>query len=165
MNRRELMKLAAGTAFLGGLPIVSAAAAEGDPTVDAVSAVPNPDVPEEEREMVVHSDSEANMIYVLRSALDQNAPDFTVASGNPSYCSVDGELRFLGEHRITPEEAEEMMQSIASDENKQTLHKTGKVQFGFAFEDEAKIKVSALYNGEDGGPIMRFSVIEHRRKR
>ncbi len=153
------MRLAVGTAFLGGLPVASSAAAKDDPMIDAVDAVPNQGVPEEGRETMVNKSDEANMIYVLRGALAQNASDFTVAAGNPSYCCVDGELRFLGEHRITPEEAEEMMRSIISDDNKQTLRKTGKVQFGFAFEDKARISVSALYKGEVGGPIMRFSVI------
>lgn len=115
---------------------------------------------EEEREIVVYKSGEANMVYVLREALAQNASDCTVAPGNPSYCCVNGELRLLGEHAVTSEEAEEMMRSIALDDDQQTLHKTGKVQFGFAFEDKAKIRVSALYRDEAGGPIMRLSFIK-----
>ena len=99
------------------------------------------------------------MVHLLKDTLARNASDFTVASGNPPYCCVGGEISFLGKQTITPSEADRLMRSVASDDHQQALHKTGHVEFGFAFEDVARFRVSALYKDVASGPVMRLFVI------
>lgn len=96
------------------------------------------------------------IVSLLRMLIDRDGSDLHVAVGNPPVGRVHGRMHFFGEAPLTPEDTERLMKSIASVDNQQELQEVGGSDFGFAFEDVARFRVSIFKQKGHVGIVLRL---------
>lgn len=96
------------------------------------------------------------MVSLLRMLIDRDGSDLHLAVDNPPVGRVHGRLQFFGEEPLTPEDTERLMKSIASVDNQQELQEVGGSDFGFAFEDVARFRVSIFKQKGYVGLVLRL---------
>ncbi len=84
------------------------------------------------------------MVSLLRMVVDREASDLHLTVGNPPTLRVHGGLEYASDEPLREEDTERLMQSITSAENQQELQEVGGTDFGFAFEDVARFRVSVF---------------------
>ena len=73
---------------------------------------------------------------LLRYAIQQNASDLHITAGYPPIVRIDGELREVSDSIITPEEAEELILPILSDEKKELLEVNKEIDVAYFHDGE-----------------------------
>ncbi|HPU98771.1 MAG TPA: type IV pili twitching motility protein PilT, partial [Candidatus Hydrogenedentes bacterium] len=96
------------------------------------------------------------MVSLLRMLVDRDGSDLHLAVDNPPVGRVHGHLQYFGENPLTPEDTERLMKSIASVDNQQELQEVGGSDFGFAFEDVARFRVSIFKQRGYVGLVLRL---------
>jgi len=96
------------------------------------------------------------MVSLLRMLVDRDGSDLHLAVDNPPVGRVHGRLQYFGEDPLTPEDTERLMKSIASVDNQQELQEVGGSDFGFAFEDVARFRVSIFKQRGYVGLVLRL---------
>ncbi|HIJ64931.1 MAG TPA: type IV pilus twitching motility protein PilT [Candidatus Hydrogenedentes bacterium] len=96
------------------------------------------------------------MVSMLRMLIDRDGSDLHLAVDNPPVGRVHGRLHFFGEEPLGPEDTERLMKSIASVDNQQELQEVGGADFGFAFEDVARFRVSIFKQRGNVGVVLRL---------
>jgi twitching motility protein PilT len=84
------------------------------------------------------------MDELLQLVVEENASDLHVAVGKPPCLRIDGRLRPLEADPLTPEDTERLMRSITSEEHIQRVREHGGTDFGFAFGDMGRFRVSVF---------------------
>lgn len=97
-----------------------------------------------------------DMVNLLRMLIDREGSDLHLTVDNPPVGRVHGHLQFFGEHALTAEDTERLMKSIASVDNQQELQEVGGSDFGFAFEDVARFRVSIFKQKGYVGLVLRL---------
>ncbi len=85
-----------------------------------------------------------NMPDLLNMMVDTGAADLHVRVGIPPAYRHKGVLKRVQGPACVPEDVESLVKSIASDENIQQIRTKGGADFGFAFGDKARFRVSAF---------------------
>jgi twitching motility protein PilT len=88
--------------------------------------------------------------------IDREGSDLHLAVDNPPVGRVHGHLQFFGDDVMTPDDTERLMKSIASVDNQQELQEVGGADFGFAFEDVARFRVSLFKQRGNVGLVLRL---------
>jgi len=96
------------------------------------------------------------MVSLLRMLVDRDGSDLHLSVGNPPVGRVHGHLQYFGEEPLTPSDTERLMKSIASVDNQQELQEVGGSDFGFAFEDVARFRVSIFKQKGYVGIVQRL---------
>jgi twitching motility protein PilT len=96
------------------------------------------------------------MVSLLRMLIDRDGSDLHFAVENPPVGRVHGHLQYFGENPLTNEDTERLMKSIASVDNQQELQEVGGSDFGFAFEDVARFRVSIFKQKGCVGLVLRL---------
>jgi len=96
------------------------------------------------------------MVSLLRMLIDRDGSDLHLSVGNPPVGRIHGRLNYFGDEPLTPEDTERLMKSIASVDNQQELQEVGGSDFGFAFEDVARFRVSILKQKGYVGVVLRL---------
>jgi twitching motility protein PilT len=96
------------------------------------------------------------MVSLLRMLIDRDGSDLHLAVDNPPVGRVHGRLHFFGDDILIPEDTERLMKSIASVDNQQELQEVGGADFGFAFEDIARFRVSIFKQRGNVGLVLRL---------
>ncbi len=96
------------------------------------------------------------MVSLLRMLIDRDGSDLHLAVGNPPVGRVHGHLQYFGEDALTAEDTERLMKSVASVDNQQELQEVGGSDFGFAFEDIARFRVSIFKQKGYVGMVLRL---------
>lgn len=96
------------------------------------------------------------MVSLLRMLIDREGSDLHLAVHNPPVGRVHGHLQYFGENPLTPDDTERLMKSIASVDNQQELQEVGGSDFGFAFEDIARFRVSIFKQKGYVGLVLRL---------
>ena len=96
------------------------------------------------------------MVSLLRMLIDREGSDLHLAVDNPPVGRVHGHLSFFGDAPLTGEDNERLMKSIASVDNQQELQEVGGTDFGFAFEDIARFRVSVFKQRGNIGLVLRI---------
>lgn len=96
-----------------------------------------------------------NMTELLQLVVDEGASDLHVEVNAPPMVRVHGELTPLEVDPLTAEDTESMIKSIASDIHMRTIQECGSVDFGFAFSDQARFRVSAFKQRGFYGTVLR----------
>jgi len=81
---------------------------------------------------------------LLQHVISQNATDLHIAVGMPPVVRLHGRLRPLKTKVLTPEDTTSIMKSITPERCQQELQEVGGSDFGFAFGDAARFRVSAF---------------------
>lgn len=95
------------------------------------------------------------MVSLLRMLIDRDGSDLHLAVDDPPVGRVHGHLQYFGESPLTAEDTERLMKSIASVDNQQELQEVGGADFGFAFEDVARFRVSIFKQRGYVGLVLR----------
>lgn len=95
------------------------------------------------------------MSDLLQLAVDEGVSDLHIEVGAPPTVRLNGSLTPLDAPSLTPEDTERMVKSIASDAHMQQIRENGTVDFGFAFSDQARFRVSAFKQKGHFGTVLR----------
>jgi len=83
-----------------------------------------------------------NMDRLLQACISQGASDIHLVVGRPPVLRIDGRLRSLETKVLGPDDTVALMKSITPERNQQELQEEGGTDFGFAFGEEARFRVS-----------------------
>ena len=79
---------------------------------------------------------------LLQTVVNRKASDLHLTVGQPPVIRVDGHLKRLETKVLEPEDTVALMKSIAPERCQQELQEVGGADFGFAFGDQARFRVS-----------------------
>ena len=97
-----------------------------------------------------------DMVSLLKMLIDRDGSDLHLAVGSPPVGRVHGHLTYFGERNLAPEDTERLMKSNASVDNQQEIQEVGGSDFGFAFEDVARFRVSIFKQKGNVGLVLRL---------
>jgi twitching motility protein PilT len=95
------------------------------------------------------------MADLLQLVIDEGASDLHLPVGSPPVLRIHGGMTPLDIDELTPEDTEYLMKSITSDGNQQKLQQDGGVDFGFAFGEQARFRVSVFRQKGNIGMVLR----------
>src|ERR1700678_1044664 len=84
------------------------------------------------------------MSDLLQLTVSEGASDLHIRVGTPPVIRVHGILHRVEGPSLKPEDTEELMRSITSEEHIQSTRERGAADFGFAFGDAARFRVSVF---------------------
>lgn len=87
------------------------------------------------------------MEKLLGEATSRNASDLHISTGYPPIIRIDGELVALEENILNPEDVEELVFSVLTDERKELLEVNREIDFAYSYEgsNSARFRVNAYY--------------------
>lgn len=85
-----------------------------------------------------------NMDRLLEACLTMGASDIHLTTDRPPVMRIDGGLRSLDTKVLGPDDTEALMRAITPDKNQQELQEEGGTDFGFAFGDKCRFRVSVF---------------------
>jgi len=97
-----------------------------------------------------------NMDRLLQACVTQGASDIHLVVGRPPVFRVDGTLRALETKVLGPDDTVSLMKSITPDRNQQEIQEEGTADFGFAFGDKGRFRVSAFKQRGNISVVMRL---------
>lgn len=95
------------------------------------------------------------MSDLLQLVVQENAADLHIRVGVPPVIRLHGTLHKVEGPPLTPEDTEELMRSFTSEENIQHVRERGGADFGFAFGDMARFRVSVFKEKGNFGIVAR----------
>jgi len=96
-----------------------------------------------------------SMSDLLQLVIDEGASDLHIQVGIPPVLRLHGGMHPIDAPPLTPEDAESLMRSITNDEYIQQVRTKGGVDFGFAFGELARFRVSVLRQKGYFGMVLR----------
>ena len=97
-----------------------------------------------------------NMDRLLQACVTQGASDIHLTVGRPPVLRIDGRLRSLETKVLEPEDTVALMKSITPERNQQELQEEGGTDFGFAFGNEGRFRVSIFRQKENTSLVLRL---------
>ena len=92
---------------------------------------------------------------LLQACVKQNASDIHLAVGQPPVFRLHGRMRKLETKVLEPEDTVALMKSIAPERCQRELQEVGGSDFGFAFGDLARFRVSIFKQRGNVGMVLR----------
>lgn len=92
---------------------------------------------------------------LLELVVDQNASDLHLQVGQPPTLRLSGSMVPIEGESLTPADTERLMLSITPDSHQQTAKLEGGADFGFAYLDRARFRVSVLRAKGSYGMVLR----------
>jgi twitching motility protein PilT len=85
-----------------------------------------------------------NMDRLLQACVTMGASDIHISVGRPPVFRIDGRLRSLETKVLDPDDSAGLMKSITPERCQQELQEEGGTDYGFAFGDAARFRVSVF---------------------
>jgi len=95
------------------------------------------------------------MDRLLEACVAQEASDLHLVTGRPPVLRIDGTLRSLETKVLEPDDTTALMKSVTPDRNQQELQEEGGTDFGFAYGDVARFRVSVFRQKGNISIVMR----------
>lgn len=95
------------------------------------------------------------MSELLQLVVDEGVSDLHIEVGAPPTVRLHGSLTPLDVPVLRPEDTEKLVKSMTSDAQQQQIQEKGSVDFGFAFGDQARFRVSAFKQKGYFGTVLR----------
>src|SRR5512140_3660546 len=98
------------------------------------------------------------MIHVdrlLETCIRRSASDIHITVGRPPVLRLHGRLRSLETKVLEPDDTLSLMKQITPDRNQQELQEGGGTDFGFAYGDKARFRVSVFRQKGNISIVMR----------
>lgn len=92
---------------------------------------------------------------LLELMVEEGASDLHIEVGVPPTLRISGGMTPVEGPPLTPKDTEDLMVSITSDRNQQLAKSVGGADFGFAFGDKARFRVSVLKAQGNYGMVLR----------
>ena len=96
------------------------------------------------------------MDRLLQACVTQDASDIHLVVGRPPVLRIHGRLRSLETKILEPDDTAALMKSITPDRNQQELQEEGGTDFGFAFGDAARFRVSIFRQKGNTSLVLRL---------
>src|SRR6202142_1247417 len=96
-----------------------------------------------------------SMSDLLQLVVAEGASDLHIRVGTPPVIRVHGILHRVEGPALKPEDSEELMRSITSEDSIQHVRERGGADFGFAFGDMARFRVSVFKEKGNFGLVLR----------
>ena len=96
-----------------------------------------------------------DMNDLLELVVEQNASDLHCQVGQPPTLRISGTMLPIEGVDLTPFDTEKLMLSITPDHHQQQVKLNGGADFGFAFADKARFRVSVLKSKGSYGLVLR----------
>jgi twitching motility protein PilT len=93
---------------------------------------------------------------LLDAVIQYDASDLHLAVGRPPAVRVNGTLHNLGKHGLTEEDTLKLMKSITNESQQQELAEHGGSEFGMAYQDKARFRVSVFKQKGAVGIVLRL---------
>lgn len=93
---------------------------------------------------------------LLETVIKRNASDLHLAVGRPPTVRVDGRLRSLETKVLEPDDTVALMKAITPERNQQEIQEVGGTDFGFAFGDAGRFRVSVFRQKGNIGLVLRL---------
>ena len=100
------------------------------------------------------------MEKLLQTVIEQDASDLHLVVGRPPTVRLNGRLVSLKTRVLMPEDTVSLMKSITPERAMQELQSEGTADFGFAFGDQARFRVSIFR--QKGRISLALRLIPHR---
>ena len=100
--------------------------------------------------------STVNMDRLLQACVSQGASDIHLVTNRPPVLRIDGRLRSLETKVLGPDDTAALMKSITPDRNQQELQEEGGTDYGFAFGDEGRFRVSVFRQKGNISMVLRL---------
>ncbi len=97
-----------------------------------------------------------NMDRLLSACVAQGASDIHLTVGRAPVLRIDGRLRSLETKVLEPDDTTALMKSITPERNQQELQEEGGTDFGFAFGDEGRFRVSVFRQKGNMSLVLRL---------
>jgi twitching motility protein PilT len=97
-----------------------------------------------------------NMDRLLQACVAQGASDIHLTTGRSPVLRIDGQLRPLETKILESDDTVALMKSIAPERNQQELQEEGGTDFGFAYGDVARFRVSVFRQRGDISIVLRL---------
>ncbi|MCA8975908.1 MAG: type IV pilus twitching motility protein PilT [Planctomycetes bacterium] len=95
-------------------------------------------------------------IFALMAAThERGASDLHLSVGRRPVLRISGGLVEIGDKVLEPADTEAMAKAILPERNLEELERTGSTDFGYAFEDKCRFRVSVLTQKGSRGVVMR----------
>jgi len=92
---------------------------------------------------------------LLQTVVNRKASDLHLAVGQPPVLRVDGRMKKLETKVLGPDDTVALMKSITPERCQQELQEVGGADFGFAFGDQARFRVSVFKQRGNVGLVLR----------
>ncbi len=99
--------------------------------------------------------SHIEMADLLDLVLEEGASDLHLSVKSAPVLRIHGDMVPLDTEPLAPEDTERLMKSITSEQNQQQVRQDGGCDFGFAFNEKARFRVSVLRQRGAIGMILR----------
>ncbi len=96
------------------------------------------------------------MNQLLKVVVERDASDLHLSVGKPPVMRVGGVLENLDSGALTPEDTEHLMREITPPRCQQQIQEVGSTDFGYAFSDIARFRVSAFRTKGNYGGVLRL---------
>src|ERR1700744_5791124 len=96
-----------------------------------------------------------SMYDILQLVVSEGSSDLHIRVGVPPVIRVHGILHRVEGPTLAPEDTEELMRSITSDDHIQHVRERGGADFGFAFGELARFRVSVFKEKGNFGMVLR----------
>jgi twitching motility protein PilT len=97
-----------------------------------------------------------NMDRLLQACVAQGASDIHLTTGRAPVLRIDGTLRPLETKVLESDDTVALMKSIAPERNQQEIQEEGGTDFGFAYGDVARFRVSVFRQRGDIAIVLRL---------
>ncbi|MBI4387435.1 MAG: type IV pilus twitching motility protein PilT [Candidatus Omnitrophica bacterium] len=97
-----------------------------------------------------------NIREIIQQAYNKGASDIHLEVGRPVTFRIHGELVSIDQKPLSPEQTEAYMREITDDSHRQKIDRVGGVDFGFAYETVARLRVSAFRQKGAYGLVLRI---------
>ena len=95
------------------------------------------------------------MSDLLQLVVSEGASDLHIRAGTPPVIRLHGILHRVEGPTLKPEDCEDLMRSITSEDHIQNVRERGGADFGFAFGDMARFRVSVFKERGQFGVVLR----------
>lgn len=114
--------------------------------------IEEPEVP------VVKAQDSKKIDELLKYAIQYNASDLHISVGYPPIVRIDGELREVSNTIITPQEAEDLILPILSDEKKELLEVNKEIDLAYYHESEytGRFRINVFHTMKNIGAAFRL---------
>ena len=92
---------------------------------------------------------------LLELMVDQGASDLHIQVGQPPTLRMSGSMTPVDGPKLTPGDTEALMQAIASEAHQERAKTEGGADFGFAYMDKARFRVSVMKAKGNYGMVLR----------
>ncbi len=93
---------------------------------------------------------------LLETCIRTGASDIHIHVGRPPVLRIDGRLRSLETKSLEPEDTSAIMKSVTPERNQQELQEEGGTDYGFAFGDKGRFRVSVFRQKGNVSMVLRL---------